>query len=312
MIINFGSINIDIVMHVQKLPTPGDTILCPSYQSFPGGKGANQAVAASLAGSEVYMIGQVGNDEFGQLALKSLKSKGVKTDYIAIDSIPTGCASISVDKRGENIITVASGANSVLTASRVPDNLLMPGVTVLLQMEIDPKQSWELVKKARQQQCRTILNLAPACKIPSEVLHNLDYLIVNEIEARHLGKDLKVPTSDLEKLSEFLAKKFNLTTVITLGEKGVIAYTNEGKEWKIPALKVNTVDTTGAGDAFVGILSAMLDQGKDFPTALQYSVTGSGLCCARKGAQPSLPTRLEIESALKDAPEPQITQRKKP
>lgn len=304
MIINFGSLNVDIVMHVHKLPVPGDTILCPNYRLLAGGKGANQAAAASLSGSQVHMIGQVGDDEFGHLAIEALKKANVQTNHVIVDSIPTGCASISVDKKGENIITVASGANNFVSVDHVPDALLTPTTTLLLQMEINPEQNWKLLRKAAEKGCRTILNLAPARAIPPEALQNIHYLIMNEVEATLLGKDLKVPTSNLEKLTEYLAKKFDLTAIITCGSKGAIAYTAEGDLWKIPAFEVKAVDTTGAGDAFVGIFSAILEQGNPFEIALRYAIVGSGLCCTKQGAQPSLPSLQEIESALVTAPQP--------
>lgn len=304
MIINFGSINIDMIMHVNKLPTPGDTILCNSYSMLPGGKGANQAVAAAGAGSRVIMFGQVGSDEFGQIAINSMKQKGINTDYIAIDSIPTGCASISVDSHGENIITVASGANNAVKSSIIPDSLLTETTTVLMQMEVNPKQNWDLLKRAKKNKCLTILNLAPAMKMTQEALKNLSYLIMNEVEARHLGKDLKVPVSNLNTLAEFLAKRFELTAIITRGSKGAIAYTEKGEGWGIAALPVKAIDTTGAGDAFVGILAAMLDQGKGIKKALQYAIIGSGLGCLKQGAQSSFTTIKEIEANLNQAPEP--------
>ena len=300
MILNFGSINVDMIMQVQKLPTPGDTILCKNYQALPGGKGANQAAAASVVGSDVIMFGQIGNDEFGQISLNALKERGVETKHIEMDSVPTGCASISVDQRGENIIAVASGANSVADSAKVSDDLLTESTTILLQMEVDPKQNWDLLKRAKKKNCRTILNLAPAMKITQEALKSLSYLVVNEVEARYLGKELQVPTSNLTKLAEFLAKKYNLTAIITRGPKGAIAFTNTSELWEVSAMRIRAVDTTGAGDTFVGILGAILDQGKDIQTALHYAIVGSGLCCLKEGAQPSLPTLQEIEESPGD------------
>lgn len=304
MIVNFGSINIDMMMKVSKLPTPGDTILCPHYDALPGGKGANQAAAAARTGSRVVMFGQVGKDGFGQISIDSLKKNGVQTDYIVMNDAPTGCASISVDQRGENIITVASGANLVIESSLVPDEILEKASVVAMQMEVTPKQNWELMKRARRAGCETLLNLAPAMKITQEALKNLSYLIMNEIEARHLGKGLNIPSSNYIKLAEYLAKKYDLTAVITRGPKPVIAATADGKIWEAKTMKLKVLDTTGAGDTFAGILTACIDQNKPLKIGLKYAVVGSGLSCTRAGAQPSIPSLEEIIEVIDSIEDP--------
>lgn len=296
MILNFGSINVDIMMQVGKIPTPGETVLCSQYQIFPGGKGANQAVAAASMGSAVLMCGCVGNDEFGQITLKALKEKGVDTQYVTVGPTPTGCACIAVDPYGENVITVASGANESLKSVKIPDALLLQKPLVMMQMETDLKENCEFLKRAKGFGCSTLLNLAPARKISQESLKNLDYLVMNEVEAQSLGKDLRVPISNLHTLVEFLSKQFQLTAVITRGHKGLLAFTTHGELWDFSAFQVNPVDTTGAGDTFVGVFSAMIDQGHPIHEALNYAVVSGGLCCLNPGAQGTFLSLADIEA----------------
>lgn len=188
MIVIFGSLNIDMVMRVEKMPRPGDTVLCPSYQMIAGGKGANQAVAAARAGASVKLFGKVGDDEFTHTVLASLKEEDVDLTGVEITKeSSTGCAAIAVDAYGENMITVASGANLYAREREIPDFLLSKGTTLVLQMETSVDQNWKLIRRAKHFGAKIILNLAPACEIPQDILQSLDILVMNQTEANLLA-----------------------------------------------------------------------------------------------------------------------------
>ncbi|MGB0934537.1 MAG: ribokinase [Alphaproteobacteria bacterium] len=292
MIINFGSINIDMVFQIDTMPTPGETILCPGYEVFPGGKGANQAIAAARAGADVTMVGAVGQGEFGSIAMKSLSDSNVHIDAVRIlDDVPTGCATICVDSKGENMITVASGANLHISADNMPAELATEDNTLLLQMETPAGENWKLIERWPG---RVIVNLAPANPIPEEALRKISLLIMNEGEAEALANHLNCSPSDLP---QYLQDHYGTDSIITMGAKGSIAYTSHGS-WHVPALVIEAIDTTAAGDAFVGVLAAQIDDGYTIEEALQFAAVASGLACTKVGAQPSLPIRPEIEANL--------------
>lgn len=303
MIIVFGSLNVDIVLPVPSMPRPGDTILCSEYQLLPGGKGANQAVAAAKAGSKVKMFGSIGQDEFASILRSSLENADVEISSLQIVEKPTGCATICVDEGGENMITVASGANLLADASMIPDGLLTPETTLVLQMEVPAEQNWSLIDRAHQAGIRTILNLAPARAIPEEILQKLSFLVLNQIEATmlalHLGFDVISPTIAARRI----AAKYGLTTIVTLGAEGAFACSSL-ESWTVPAMPIKAVDTTAAGDAFVGVFAASLDKGLPIDQSLRRATVASGLACLSVGAQPSLPTTKQIEESLSKVPTP--------
>lgn len=293
MITVFGSMNIDLLMAVPSLPAPGETVLCPTYELKPGGKGCNQAVAAARAGAKVAMVGMVGQDGFGDRVLRTLEREGIDTTHIGRAPQPTACAIIAVDPKGENQIAVGSGANLAARADSAPDARLGPGQTLLLQMEVTPAETWAILARARAGGCRTILNLAPAGPVPDSALPLIDILIVNEIEAAQLAGGAGEPQA----LAESLRARTGGTVIVTLGAAGVLAATPGGIV-TIPALKIEPVDTTGAGDAFCGILAAALDAGIDLPFALRRASAGAALACLALGAQESLPDKAAIDAAV--------------
>lgn len=305
MIVVFGSLNIDMVLSVPVIPRPGETVLCPEYKLYPGGKGANQSVAAVRAGGEVHMFGKVGKDDFGKQVTSSLKEAGVNCNGISTSGVATGCAMICVDKTGENMITVASGANSFANADDIPDSMLNAKTTLVMQMEVSPEQNWALIRKAKAAGSRVILNLAPAHIVPEDILKSLDALILNEIEASllamYLGFDGSYPRAVARRLTDL----YGLTVIVTLGAEGAYASSTKGN-CNVEAMKVDAVDTTAAGDAFVGVLAVALDQGLSLPSALHRASVASGLACLREGAQPSLPNAQDIEIALQEIPAPKL------
>jgi ribokinase len=304
MIVVFGSLNIDMVMRVEKMPRPGDTVLCPSYKMVPGGKGANQAVAAAKAGAPVKLFGKIGDDEFGRLALNSLKETSIDLMGVVVsEESSTGCASVCVNAQGENMITVASGANLNAQEKEVPNFLLSKETTLLLQMETPVEENWNIIRRAKKFGAYIILNLAPAENVPQDILQSLNVLVMNQSEAAllalHLGFDVISPTVAARRI----AANFGITCVVTLGGEGAIACSPKGT-WEVKAMEIEPVDTTAAGDAFVGVFAAALDSGADMATALRRASVASGLACLKPGAQVSLPTLSEIEAHLKKIPLP--------
>lgn len=295
MLLVFGSVNADMLFKVEALPRPGETVLCPGYELAAGGKGANQAAAAAKAGASVRMVGHVGDDSFGQFARRVMAAAGIDCAALATANRATAVAVIGIDRAAENQIMVASGANLDTHADQIADADLMPGVTVLCQNEIRPEATFALLRRAKARGARTILNLAPASAVPAEVLRALDLLVVNQIEAQMAagGNGLTDPAA----LARDLAARHDLTCVVTLGAGGAIAVGPRGGH-RVAALAVEPVDTTGAGDAFVGVLAAALDRGRDLAEALARASVAAGLACTSIGAQTSQPSAAQIEARL--------------
>jgi ribokinase len=287
MILVFGSINIDLLVPVRDLPRPGETVLGGDYRLLPGGKGANQALAACRAGAAVMMAGAVGDDAFAGAALELLKRDGVDLGLVRRVERPTGCAAIMVGGTGENLIAVAPGANAEADAAAVPDDLLGPGTIVLCQMEVPVVQTAALIRRAAARGARTVLNLAPALAIDPGLLGDIDLLVANEAEAVTLGGD-----------PDHIAQRLRRGLVVTRGAGGSTAFLPGGERIDIPALAIDAVDTTGAGDTFVGVLAAGLDQGMTLEVALRRASAAAGLACLAHGAQTAMPDRAAIEAAV--------------
>lgn len=296
MLLVFGSLNADMLFKVESLPRPGETVLCPCYELAAGGKGANQAAAAAKAGAEVRMIGHLGADSFGDFTRDVMTSAGVDCSAVAVSQKATAIAVIGVDRAAENQIIVASGANLDTEPGQVPDDRLTSHITVLCQNEIRPEATFQLLKRAETLGARTMLNLAPAAPVPAEILDALDVLVVNEIEAA-MAAGIERIGEDALPIAADLSQRHDLTAVITLGATGAIAVGPSGR-FRVGSLPIEPVDTTGAGDAFVGILAAALDGGENLPNALQRASVGAGLACTQIGAQTSQPSAADIEARL--------------
>jgi len=293
MILVFGSINIDLVFALPSLPRPGETVLGTGYRSVPGGKGANQAVAAARDGARVAMVGRVGRDTFGEMMRASLHEAGVGvTDVLGSDA-PTGCAAVCVDTEGRNLIAVAGGANLMARASNIPEALLAPDTTVVLQMEVPVAEVQAAARRAKAKGARVILNLGPALKLPLETFRDVDVLVANEIEATTLL------AAEPPLLAQRLAEALKTTVIVTLGERGAMAAGPSGR-WTIGALPIKPLDTTAAGDQFTGVLAAALDRGLSLPEALRRASVAAGLACLFPGAQPSLQHSAAIEARLNE------------
>lgn len=307
MVIVFGSLNIDLIMKVKHQPVVGETILTPTYTWLPGGKGCNQAVACSRSGVKTAMVGQIGDDGFGTRILNTLKRDEVLTSGIARnDQEPTGMAFITVDSKGDNQIVVASGANTLTNAEQVPNEILAKDNVALMQMEVRPDQNWDVIHRAKAVGAKTILNLAPAGAIPREVLEDLDYLIVNQIEGRQMAEKMGLTIEDSAvSMATKLAKTCDLTCVMTLGPAGCIAVKPDGTGWKVQAhdLGEELADTTGAGDTFCGVFAGCVFQKKSLQETLRRASIAATLACRGIGAQTKMPYSDEIDENIDLIPE---------
>ncbi|MBV8536593.1 MAG: ribokinase, partial [Alphaproteobacteria bacterium] len=229
----------------------------------------------------------------------SLGAAGVDVTGLREGLRPTGCAAVCTDAAGRNLIAVASGANLEARAEQVPDKALQPDTTLVLQMECPATEVAALVRRARARGCRTVLNLAPAHPLEPSVLQAIDVLVVNEGEAAGLAAVLAISGGDAASLVRRLAAATGQTAVITLGSRGVVA-ASAHDVWSVDALPIKPVDTTGAGDAFTGVLAAALDHGLPLAEALHRASVAGGLACLTAGAQPSFPSAATIERHLSD------------
>ena len=287
MIVIFGSINVDLTVPVPRLPQPGETVLGGEYALLPGGKGANQALAALRAGAEVVLAGAVGADSFAGVALDLLRREGVDTRLVQVVQQPTGCATITVSNHGENTIAVAPDANAKARSDQVPDDLLGANTTLVSQMEVPPKETALLIRRLREHGGRSVLNLAPALPIDAGLFGEIDILVANEGEAAATGLDPRR-----------LAYRLRQGLVVTRGAAGATAILHNGITIEVPALKIEPVDTTGAGDTFVGVLAAALDLGSTLEFALRRASAAAGLACMARGAQTAMPYALAIAAAV--------------
>ena len=285
MIVVFGSVNVDVLVPVPRLPGRGETVLGGDYRVGPGGKGANQALAARRAGADVVMAGAVGNDSFAAIGLDLLRRDGVDLGLVATVDRPTGCAVITVDPGGENQIAVASGANLLARAAQVPDRMLGPQTVLVLQREVPPEENAALIGRARAHDARIVLSLAPAGPIGPARLEDIDVVVANDSEAVTLGE----PQS--------IARRLRQALVVTRGAEGAAAFLTDGRTIPVLALAVEPVDTTGAGDTFAGVLAAGLDAGLALEPALRRASAVAALSCLALGAQEAMPSRAAIDSA---------------
>jgi len=287
MIVVFGSVNLDLVARVARLPHPGETHTGVSFAALPGGKGGNQALAARRAGAAVMLAGAVGTDVFATMALAELFAAGVGLECVRRVEVPTGIALIHVDAQGENCITVIPGANARALATAIRDVHLGPGTTLLMQLEVPLGAVGEAATRASRSGARVVLNAAPAQELPAALLSSVDVLIVNEHEAAALARGLRMPTAP-ESFADTVRRQHGCSTIVTLGARGALAATDR-QRLHATAPAVEVVDTTGAGDAFTGALAAALDRGAAWPRALAEGVAAGSLACQSNGAQSALP-----------------------
>ncbi|HEY8382040.1 MAG TPA: PfkB family carbohydrate kinase [Microvirga sp.] len=304
MILVFGSINVDLVFRPQRLPQPGETVLSEAMHVECGGKGANQAVAAARAqgpgAAPVVMAGAVGGDAFAETAIRDLRAAGVDLSHLQRSPRSTGCAAIVVDAAGQNEIIVASGANLDLAQAPVPDELLGPDTILLLQNEVAEAQNQALARRARARGASVVLNAAPARALDTAAWAGLlSLLVVNEGEAALIAGALD--DAALARLAEALGAP----VLVTLGADGARAIHPDGSVLAGPALSLpQVVDTTAAGDTYVGALAVALREGMALAEAMRFAGVAGGLACLVPGAQTSAPDRAAILARLGDLAAP--------
>ncbi|MFE0625863.1 ribokinase [Streptomyces sp. NPDC058864] len=288
-----GSANADLVIHVDRRPAAGETVLGSDLATHPGGKGANQAVAAARLGARTALLARVGDDAHGRLLTGSLTSAGVDTTGVLSGDVPTGVALITVDPSGDNSIVVSPGANARLTAADVTGarELLAAARVVSLQLEIPLESVAAAVATATEAGTRVVLNPSPPAALPREVLAGCDPIVVNEHEARVV---LGAGAGDTpEAWAAGLLALGPRSVVVTLGAAGALAATADGTV-RIPSPRVSAVDTTGAGDSFTGALAWRLGAGDDLVTAVRFAVRVGAAAVTKPGAQESFPTLEEV------------------
>lgn len=296
-ILVIGSSNTDMVIKTEKMPAPGETILGGTFLMNPGGKGANQAVAAARLGGMVTLITKRGNDLFGNQAVGLFMREGINTDFIVKDmELPSGVALITVDATGENSIVVAPGSNGNLLPEDIPSKLFKTGKCdiLLLQLEIPVKTVEYAVYKAAEHNIRVILNPAPATLLPDELYKHLWLITPNETESEILTgiRVHDVPSANIA--SEAFIKKGVRNVIITLGSEGAYVK-SENFTGMVPAIKVNAVDTTAAGDIFNGALAVAIAGGRNLEAAVQFANKAAAISVTRLGAQASAPFISEIQ-----------------
>jgi len=281
----------DLTCYADVLPTPGQTLFGNLFATGFGGKGANQAVMAALAGADVYMVGSIGDDLFGKSYKENFANQKINSEFVKISELPTGVAHIWVDKSGENRIIVVSGANHGFDAKHAVSAInSIPELSIVIgQCEIPQAVTTAAFKAAKERGCITILNPAPFEDLSAELLEVTDWLIPNEVEFKQFTGS--TPESfNLEKFRE------GKNSVITVGSAGAILISDSGIITRIPTELVNAVDTTGAGDCFIGSFSYALGCGLDPASAAQFACRIASISVTRKGAQSSYPSAAEIST----------------
>jgi len=291
-----GSSNTDMVIKTQTFPAPGETILGGKFLMNPGGKGANQAVAAARLNGMVTFVGKIGDDIFGKQAVQQLEDEGINVDFVVVDpENPSGVAMITVDRKGENSIVVAPGSNGTLSATDFDKAMaeLNDSEFILMQLEIPIPTVEHIAKIAASKEKKVILNPAPAAKLSDDLLQNLYIITPNETEAELLTGIKVSDGQSALKAANILHEKGVEIVIITLGSAGAFLLA-DGKSEIISAPKVEAVDTTAAGDTFNGALVVALSEGKSIQESIAFANIAASISVTRIGAQSSVPFRKEI------------------
>jgi len=299
-----GSLSMDLVLTVPRLPKVGETLQGQTFNTFVGGKGNNQALAAARLGARVAMLGQVGNDEYGKIVLDNLKQNNVDTTHMLIDkNIGTGIANIWVGPDGSNSIIIIANSNGTLSPKHVEQcqTMLDNSKVLLLQLEIPMETVIAAARAGKARGLTVVLNPAPAPadgQLSSELLQLVDVFVPNETEAQLLTGILPQDQASAINCAQALIAMGPKAVILTLGERGAMVLQKDGKAEFISSHKVKVVDSTAAGDAFVGALGAKLAEGVSLAEAVRYGCAAGALACTVSGAAPSLPTAAALESLL--------------
>jgi ribokinase len=292
MIVVFGSISVDLVFLVAALPQPNQTLQLPGMDPAPGGKGANQAVAASRDGAHVVLAGAVGRDEAAQMALRGPEEAGVETGWVARTAGRTGCTSLLRDPKGQVQTVEALGANLLARADQIDDAALGPGTTLLLQLDLPLSETQALIRRARRRGARIVLNFSPAHGVDPKALREIDVLVIGEGISGWLSERLGSGVS-----AASLRAALGLTVVRSLGVSG-LEYASDGAIGRLPPRPIHVVDETGAQDCLSGVLAAALDRGLALEDAIRRANVAASICCERLGAQSAMPFAAEIDAAM--------------
>ena len=299
-----GSIHMDYVISLDRIPRLGETLIGKGFKMTPGGKGANQAVAAARLGAEVYMIGRVGEDAIGDELIENLKKNGVRTDHVKRAKTHSGVALIFIDSSGNNIIGVAPGADYHISKDDVDEAFRDLGDRIdilLLQLEIPVEIVEYAIEKFSEKNVKILLNPAPYRPLSREVLSKIFIATPNEVELELMSGVKIAGDRDLIRAGRRVIEKFGIENlVVTLGGRGAMIIT-EKEERLIPAFKVKPIDTTGAGDAFNGALAVALSMGRSLEEAVIYANAAGALSTLKIGAQEALPTSEEVERFLEES-----------
>lgn len=296
-ILVIGSLNADLVVRSPRFPEPGETISGGDLQVIPGGKGANQAVAAARLSAHVMMLGRVGKDNFGDFLLDNLKSNHVDTTSVQHDDASTGTAIIVVDSNGQNSIVLSPGANGNVTPVDVDHTSFPAGGLILLQLEIPIPTVLHAAQRARESGTRVVLNPAPAQSLPNELIALADFIIPNESELQLLTGMNVSDIPSVERAGRALLQRGAKNVIVTLGDKGALIVEPEASK-QVDTFKVDVVDTTAAGDAFIGGFATQLLESSSLLEAVRFGCACGALATTKFGAQPSLPTREEVEKLI--------------
>jgi len=296
-VIVFGGINMDLFAYIPRSTRQGETITASSIEFYLGGKGANQAVAAARLGAEVAFVGTVGKDEFGEKLIKMISSENIDTSLMNYKEGQSGTALINVLENSNNEVISYPGVNKLTQDTFINESFLSEAEIIICQMEVNEQETFNLFKRAKKNNCTTILNLAPYKKISTQILTFTDVLIVNEtefselsgIELRLIGEDLNIDAINSLKLSK------SIDLIVTLGKRGILIFSNGNKTF-LAGEKVKAIDTVGAGDCFVGALGFGILNGKDLLTASKLANKAASVSVTKKGAAASMPF-------LKDLPD---------
>ncbi|WP_129595827.1 ribokinase [Anaerophilus nitritogenes] len=297
-----GSMNMDLVANVDHMPKVGETIIGKSFEEIPGGKGANQAVAIARLGGQVHMIGKLGDDGFGKTLLEGLTKDKICVEGVKIETnTPSGVALITVSEEGDNSIIVVPGANFTLNKEDIDKNIqiIKESDFLVLQLEVPLDTVKYSLKCAKELGVYTVLNPAPAQKLDDMIIKNIDLLIPNETELEILTGIEINNEEDVLRASKNLIEKGVKSLIVTLGSKGSMYIDKKGFK-KFQAHKVKAIDTTAAGDSFIGGVCVCLSEGKTIEEAIRYGSRVGALTVTKKGAQRSLPYKEEIEALKED------------
>lgn len=296
-IVVIGSMNMDLVVQTDEIPKVGETVLGNSLLQIPGGKGANQGVSIAKLKKDITFLGKVGKDSFGDELLLSMKNAGVNTEFIGRETVPTGIAVINVDKNGNNNIVVIVGANGEVDEEYLKENLkiIENSEIVVFQLEIPLKTVKSGLNMAKSLGKTTVLNPAPAMELDDDIIKDIDILIPNEHELERIS-NIKITDEDsIIEASRELINKGIEQIIVTLGSRGVM-YIDKSRHEFFKAHKVKAVDTTAAGDSFIGGFVSSYIENKDIKKAIDMGQRTAALAIQKVGAQSSLPTREEVEN----------------